>query len=153
MFSNVNTSPVAQGKIVDFIEIGGTGAIGHAFEPRSNAIIDNLFLFYNLLADDDGDGKADLTFVEAAFTAIPFVSWSEVAIGDPLMQIAYGPGGNRWYPLNGDANNDGWVTAADLIIISACLGGRLDTTDAAQFELYNDLNLQTTASLKDLRTV
>lgn len=139
MFSDVNTAPVAQGKLVDFISIGGTAAIGHAFEPRSTAVIDNLYLFYNLLSDDDYDGKADLTFVEAAFTAIPFLSWSEVVIGDPLMQIAYGPGQKAWFPLLGDANNDGRVNFFDMWLIQGRMGGTLNTTDQAAFDLYNDL--------------
>jgi hypothetical protein len=140
MFSDCNTSPVSQGKLVDFIEIGGTGAVGHSFEPLSSAAINNEFLFYNLLADDDGDGKADLTFVEAAFTAIPFLSWSEVVIGDPLMQIAYGPGQKKaWFPLLGDANNDGRVNFFDTWLIQGKMGGTLNTTDQAAFELYNDL--------------
>jgi hypothetical protein len=139
MFSDCNTLPVAQGKIVDFITIGGAGAIGHSFEPLSSATIDNEFLFYNLLADDDGDGKADLSFVEAAFTAIPFLSWSEVVIGDPLMQIAYGPGGKAWQSLLGDANNDGRVNFFDMWLIQSRMGGTLNTTDNTAFEKYNDL--------------
>jgi len=139
MFSDCNTLPVSQGKLVDFIEIGGTGAIGHSFEPLPSAIIDNEYLFYNLLANNDGDGKADLTFAEAVFTAIPFLSWSEVVIGDPLMQIAYGPGGKAWTQLYGDANNDGLVNFFDLWLIRGGMGGTLNTTNETAFERYNDL--------------
>jgi hypothetical protein len=139
MFSDCNTLPVAQGKIIDFITIGGAGAIGHSFEPLSSAAIDNLYLFYNLLADNDGDGKADLTFVEAAFTAIPFLSWSEVVIGDPLMQIAYGPGGPAWTPLLGDANNDGKINIEDMWELKKAFNGDLNSPDPECFELYNDL--------------
>ena len=139
MFSDVSTLPGAQGKLVDFIEIGGAGAIGHSFEPRSTAAIDNLYLFYNLLADSDGDGIADLTFIEAAFTAIPFLSWTEVVIGDPLMQIAYGAGGKTWTPLYGDANNDGRVNFFDLWLIRGRVGGTLNTTNETAFEQYDDL--------------
>jgi len=139
MFSDCSTLPVAQGKLVDFIEIGGAAAIGHSFEPRSTAAIDNLYLFYNLLADSDGDGKADLTFVEAAFTAFPFLSWSEVVIGDPLMQIAYGPGGKAWTPLYGDADNSGRVNFLDIRCIKLRMGGALTNTSQAAFERYNDL--------------
>ena len=139
LFSGVNTVPVAQGKIVDFIEIGGTGAIGHSFEPMSDAIIDNEYLFYNLLADMDDDGRADLTFVEAAFTAIPYLSWSEVVIGDPLMQIAYGPGGKAWRPLYGDVDNDGRVNFADIMFVRMRIGGVLNTTNSVYFEKYDDL--------------
>jgi hypothetical protein len=156
MFSDCNTQPVAQGKLVDFIEIGGTGAIGHSFEPLPTAAIDNLYLFYNLLADDDGDGKADLTFVEAAFTAIPFLSWSEVIIGDPLMQIAYGPGGPAWIPVLGDTNNDGMINIKDVRELKKASepDSDLNSTDPERFERYNDLcdfNQDGKVNIKDVR--
>jgi len=140
MFSGVATQPAAQGKLVDFITIGGSGAIGHAFEPQPDAAIDNEFLFYNLLADQDGDGRADLTFVEAAFTAIPYLSWAEVVIGDPLMRIAYGPGGRAWGRLPGDVNNDGRVNYVDVCFVKARLGGALNASDPVAFGLYDDLS-------------
>ncbi len=156
MFSDCNTQPVSQGKLVDFITIGGAGAIGHSFEPLSTAVIDNLYLSYNLLADNDGDGKADLTFVEAAFTAIPFLSWSEVVIGDPLMQIVYGPGGPAWKPLLGDANLDGLVNFKDVRLLSLALGGQLNSQNPVIFNLYNDLcdfNQDGIINFKDIRTL
>ena len=139
MFSNVATQPVPQGKLIDFIQIGGAAAIGHGFEPQSIAAIDNEFLFYNLLADSDGDGRADLSFVEAAFTSIPFLSWAEVVIGDPLMRIAYGPGGRAWQRLDGDGNNDGRVNFLDLKRVRDRLGAQLNTTNQDDFDLYHDL--------------
>ena len=90
MFCSAATT---QGKIVDFIEMGGTAAVGHAFEPEVGATIQGEFLLANLLRDDDGDGIGDLTLVEAVYTAIPYLSWSEVLIGDPLMRLHAGPGG------------------------------------------------------------
>jgi hypothetical protein len=154
MFSDCNTLPVSQGKLVDFIKIGGTGAIGHSFEPLSIAVIDNEFLFYNLLADNDGDGKADLTFVEAAFTAIPFLSWSEVVIGDPLMRIVYGPGGPAWKPALGDANNDGTINIKDVRELKKALGSDLNSPVPECFELYDDLcdfNQDGSVNIKDVR--
>jgi Dockerin type I domain len=138
MFTNVGPN---QGKIVDFITIGGSGAIGHAFEPIVDAIVDNEFLMYNLLADSDGDFMADLTFVEAAFTAIPYLSWTEVVIGDPLMQICYNGqiDGSAWTKLLGDANFDGKVDVRDLRILKRAFGGNLNSPDPVLFDLYNDL--------------
>jgi hypothetical protein len=156
MFSDCNTLPVSQGKLVDFIEIGGTGAVGHSFEPLPSATINNEFLFYNLLADNDDDGKADLTFVEAAFTAIPFLSWSEVVIGDPLMRIAYGPGGPAWQRRQGDANLDGLVNFKDVRLLNLALGGQLNSPDPAIFGLYNDLcdfNQDGIINFKDVRVL
>ncbi|MCD4830996.1 MAG: hypothetical protein K8R02_04195 [Anaerohalosphaeraceae bacterium] len=138
MFSDVNTLPTAQGKIVDFITIGGTGAIGHAFEPMAGSVPDNLYLHYNLLADEDADGVADLTFVEAAFTAIPFLSWSEVVIGDPLMRIHYGPGGAALMPIPGDIGMDGYVNVKDVRELKKAYGGSLYSTTPYYYERYND---------------
>ncbi len=135
MFRDAETT---QAKIIDFLEIGATGAIGHSFEPYEDAIIDNEFVFYNLFADSDGDGRADMTFAEAAFTGIPYLSWSEVVVGDPLMQIRYGPGQKAWTPLLGDVNRDGRVNLGDVLLVKGSLGGRLNTTSQASFDLYSD---------------
>jgi hypothetical protein len=114
MFSDASS---AQAKIIDFLTIGGCGAIGHAFEPLSDATVDTEFMFYNLLADSDDDGYADMTFVEAAFTGIPYVSWSEVVIGDPLMRIAYGSGGQAQSLIPADLDGDGIpATLSDLAL-------------------------------------
>jgi hypothetical protein len=144
MFADLQTVPVAQGKIIDFIAIGGTCAIGHAFEPISDAAIDNVFLTYNLFSDADGDGTADLTFIEAAFTGIPFLSWAEVAIGDPLMRICYGPGEDAaWTPILGDVNQDGAVNIRDMVYLrnlnlAAGNPGLYDSIPEKR-ELYQDL--------------
>lgn len=115
LFSDAVTT---HAKIVDFITIGGTGAIGHAFEPVSDAIVDNLFFFYNLVADENADGTADLCFAEAAFTGIPYLSWSEVVIGDPLMRLKYGVGQPcAWAPVAGDVNQDGVVNIRDYVYL------------------------------------
>lgn len=156
MFSDVNTAPTKQGKLVDFISIGGTAAIGHSFEPLSTAAIDNEYLFYNLLADDDGDGKADLTLAEAAFTSIPFLSWSEVLIGDPLMRIAYGPGGQAWTPVPGDADNDGVVGLKDVRAVKMAMNCQLNSSDPNIFDLYDDrcdFDQDGLISIRDVQTL
>jgi hypothetical protein len=157
MFSDVNTAPVSQGKLVDFITIGGTAAVGHSFEPQPDAAIDNEFLFYNLLADANGDGRADLTLVEAAFTAIPYLSWSELLIGDPLMRFAFGPGGLAWTsPRQGDANLDGIINFKDVRLLNLALGGQLNSSDPLVFGQYNDLcdfNQDGIINFKDVRSL
>ncbi len=159
MFSGVDTQPVKQGKIIDFIRIGGAGAIGHAFEPQSDAVIDTEFFFYNYLADHDQDGQADLTFVEAAFTGIPYLSWAEVVLGDPLMRPRFNPSAaNRnkhkaWERLEGDVNRDGQVNLADIWWIRNGLGGLLNSADDESFEKYDDrcdLNQDGQVNLYDL---
>lgn len=137
LFSDVSTT---QAKIVDFIKAGGTAAIGHSFEPQADAAIDNQFLYSNLLADRDGDGRADLTFVEAAWSAIPYLSWSEVVIGDPLMRISYGPGQPKsWDCLFGDTNLDKKVGSIDVYIVRYFYGGILNTNEMEWFNRYYDL--------------
>jgi len=120
MFQNPNTF---QGKIVDFIDVGGAGAVGHVFEPIADALFDTEFFFRNFIRDDDGDNVADLSFVEAAFTAMPYVSWAEIVIGDPLMRLRSGPGGRvniqvvngRRFEELGDFDGDGIVGANDAL--------------------------------------
>ncbi len=91
MFTDI--APKSQALLSEFIAMGGSGAIGHAFEPERLATIQGDYLFRNLMRDDDQDGRGDLSFVEAGYSAMPFLSWSEVMIGDPLMRLEQGPGG------------------------------------------------------------
>ncbi len=117
MFCDV---PSNQGKIVDFISMGGTSAIGHAFEPEVGATIQGEFLYPNLLRDADGDGVGDLSLVEAIYSALPYLSWSEVALGDPLMRLRIGPGEVvDLTPRVGDVNDNGVVDWADVVAVLA----------------------------------
>lgn len=108
-------TPTSQAKIAEFIQMGGTAAIGHALEPCQDAIVQVEYLYANLLRDDDGDGVGDLSLVEAAFTAIPYLSWTEVVIGDPLMRLRTGPGGpvSLLNTCPTDINGDGFTGYAD----------------------------------------
>ncbi len=116
MFTNV---PTSQAKIAEFIQMGGTAAIGHAFEPGNDAIEDVEYLYSNLMRDDDGDGVGDLSLVEAAYTALPYLSWAEVIIGDPLMRLRSGPGGlvglTDTCPY--DINGDGAIGYVDRLLV------------------------------------
>ncbi len=118
MFTDVATG---QGKIAEFIEMGGTAAVGHAFEPEVSAIIQAEHLFGNLLRDQDGDGVGDLTLVEAVFSALPYLSWSEVFIGDPLMRLHEGPGGlvESDGHCIADIDGDGWIGFWDYIRLTS----------------------------------
>jgi hypothetical protein len=157
MISDFSTT---QAKIIDFITIGGTAAIGHAFEPVSDAIVDNLQLYFNLFEDADQNNIADLTFVEAAYSAIPYLSWSEVVIGDPLMKIAYnpnapvGPAYENYQCINNSLligntdlfpivpyypQTDGVVDGRDIFIVKMSMGGNLYSEDQAEFNKYLDI--------------
>jgi len=121
-FSDATTS---QAKVADWLTIGGSGAIGYAFEPLSSSAVDVDLLLYNYLRDRDGDGWGDLTFIEAAYTAMPFVSWAGVVVGDPLMRLVRNPGSGPGIGppvVPGDADWDGRVTFADYIIWSRANG-------------------------------
>lgn len=138
MFSDC---PTTQAKIIDYIDIGGSGAIGHSFEPQADAAVDNEFLFFNFLADKDGDSRADLCFVEAAFSGIPYLSWTEVVIGDPLMRIQYNDQAENeaWFPLEGDVDDDGRINYRDLLLIKQHFGGSiLPGASLASIEEYDD---------------
>ncbi|NLX12985.1 MAG: hypothetical protein GXY44_04920, partial [Phycisphaerales bacterium] len=125
MFTDVNTLPSAQGKIVDFIQMGGTAAVGHSFEPVRCAAIQGEFLFRNLLRDDDMDGVGDLTLVEAAFSALPYLSWSEVLIGDPLMRLRHGPGALvNTVECREDVDGNGIIRFSDMVAVQWYLFAR-----------------------------
>lgn len=115
MFLNPSTG---QAKICEFIEMGGTGAVGHSFEPEVGATIQGEFLISNYLRDDDGDGVSDLTMIESIYTAIPFLSWTEVVLGDPLTRVHEGPGAQvKIAPRPGDADRDDYVGFSDILFV------------------------------------
>jgi hypothetical protein len=119
--------PTNQAKIAEFIQMGGSAAIGHAFEPAQDAIVQVEYLFGNLLRDDDGDGVGDMCLAEAAFSAMPYLSWSEVLIGDPLMRYRSGPGGeiNTHDSCPTDLDGDGVTGFGDYLIIYAAFNAKL----------------------------
>jgi len=84
------------GLLADWLAIDGSAGIGHAFEPMGYAVAGNGLLMWNYLKDLDGDGVGDMCFIEAAYSAIPYLSWATVVVGDPLMRIhveeGVGPG-------------------------------------------------------------
>ncbi len=115
MFLNL---PTGQGKISEFIEMGGTGAVGHSFEPEVGATIQGEYLISNYLRDDDGDGVSDLCMIEAMYSAIPYLSWTEVVLGDPLTRVRTGVGGLvKIAPRPGDADRDDYVGFSDILLI------------------------------------
>ena len=68
-----------QGLATQFTEIGGTGTMGHAWEPGGGGIIENQIFFpayqmgYNL--------------VDAFYQGLPHLAWENVLVGDPLVRI------------------------------------------------------------------
>ncbi len=67
-----------QGQVADFIAAGGTFAVGQSWEPFAFSLPDNEVLIENFLFHED------LTWVEAAWASVPWISWQQIVFGDPL---------------------------------------------------------------------
>jgi hypothetical protein len=107
-----------QQQISTYLASGGTFAIGNAQEPFSFTTPDTLPLAANFLL-------GDLTFVEAAWSAISALSWQQVVIGDPLARITRS---------SEDINMDRTVDDQDL----AAWDALDDTKDKARKDLNRD---------------
>ncbi len=88
-----------QAQISDFIQAGGTFAIGNCWEPFTFALPDNEWIIRNFYL-------GNMTWVEAAWSAIPCLSWQTIVVGDPLATV--------WRTCE-DLNGDGKVDLEDLI--------------------------------------
>lgn len=91
-------------QVADFIAAGGTFGMGSVWEPFSFTTPDNEFLFVNFLVN----GR---TWAEAAYSSLPALSWSFIAVGDPLAtaQVVNDPG-----TVMGDLNGDGSANGPDI---------------------------------------
>lgn len=77
VFGDVTTGFSDQSQLSSYIEVGGTFGIGQTWEPFAFSLADNEVLLENFLF-------GGLTWVEAAWTSIPWISWQHVVVGDPL---------------------------------------------------------------------
>lgn len=66
----------SHGMVGDWIRIGGTGGIGHVYEPWSDAVGDERFLYPRQVSKHN--------LAEACYMALRYVSWTETIVGDPL---------------------------------------------------------------------
>lgn len=69
----------AQIQIADFLAAGGTAGIANAWEPFAFSAARNDLLLEGMI-------ERGLTFAEAAWRALPVLSWQQIVIGDPLMR-------------------------------------------------------------------
>ena len=99
-------------QVSDFIAAGGTFGAGYVFEPFTFTIADNEFLFSNMLVHRR-------CWAEAAYSAIPALSWQHVVVGDPLGRIR----------LLGDIDDDGNVDLDDFTSFADCMAGPDATPD------------------------
>ncbi len=104
-----------QEQVADFIGAGGAFAIGNVWEPFSFAVADNEFLLPRLLSSSP---TARFTWAEAAWAAIPQLSWSQIVIGDPLgrFDVVDDPA----IPA-GDLDGDGDIDDADVGLFALLL--------------------------------
>lgn len=104
-----------QGQIGQWLEIGGTAAVGHVEEPAvgTTNVANEDLLFEGML-----EGK---TWVESAWSSIFQTSYVNTVVGDPLMVW------QEWLP--GDATFDGRVSLGDLVLLSGKFGTVGKVTD------------------------
>ena len=69
-----------QGMISDFILKGGSLGVAHVSEPFTFAVADNQIMYVRMIT-------GGVTWAEAAWAAIPILSWQNIVIGDPLATI------------------------------------------------------------------
>lgn len=77
---------------------GGTLAIGNVWEPLAYTVADNRYITQNFFA-------GNLSWAEAAYTALPVLSWQQIVLGDPLARARRD---------RDDVNGDGRVDVDDL---------------------------------------
>jgi hypothetical protein len=115
-----------QAQALDFIALGGSFSVAHVREPFTFAVADAEWLVRNLYLDG-------LTFAEAAYTAIPTLSWQNTPLGDPLARVLLAPSLARL-----DIDMDGRFTVGDL---------------HAQNESLTDADCDGDADLNDLQVI
>lgn len=66
-----------QAQLSNWIRFGGTFGLGHVWEPFASTVGRNRILLENFLVNR-------LSWVEAAWSSIEFLSWQNLVLGDPL---------------------------------------------------------------------
>ncbi len=130
-FGGIGVGPVPQGQLADFLTSGGTFGLGNVWEPFSFTVPDNLAIVRNFYL-------GSLTWGEAAYTAMPMLSWQQVVVGDPLAKVRRvqedvnadqrtdADDLYAWYasPSNPrDLNRDGQINRADVELLMRSVRG------------------------------
>lgn len=89
-----------QGQLSQWIAMGGTFGVGNVWEPFASTVADNEFLLSNFFL-------GGLSWAEAAWSSLPYLSWQQLVIGDPLATVRL---------LSGDADGDHDVDGADFLL-------------------------------------
>jgi hypothetical protein len=89
-----------QGQLSQWIAMGGTFGVGEVWEPFASTVADNEFLLSNFFL-------GGMSWAEAAWSSLPYLSWQQLVIGDPLATVRL---------LSGDADGDHDVDGADFLL-------------------------------------
>ena len=122
---------------MDFLAEGGTFGAGFVWEPFSFALPGNEFLFVNFFVNR-------MTFAEAVYTSIPFLSWQTVAIGDPLAVVEQ--------IIVCDFDEDSDCDANDFLTFSNCFNGALNPPAPACADSRTDIDLDGDVDSNDFLT-
>jgi hypothetical protein len=119
---------IPQQQLSDVIAAGATFGVGNVWEPFSLAVARNQALARNFLL-------GGMTWAEAAYSAVPVLSWQTVVLGDPLARVTrvqedtFADGRvdindlYAWYTLPRDINRDGSPTPADAQLLESAIRG------------------------------
>ncbi len=75
----IEASRSSHGMVGDWIRIGGTGGIGHVYEPWSDGVANERLLYPAQIAKNN--------LAEACWISLRYLSWTETIPGDPLCII------------------------------------------------------------------
>ena len=125
-----------QGQIAEWLQIGGTAAVGHVEEPgASSSTVNNEDKLFRMLL-------AGYTFAEAAWSGNAQLSFVNTVIGDPLMTWQQQPEADGGLvavkiaslPTGGTLRNDGVAVSVGQLISAADISsGKLVFTPNANF--------------------
>lgn len=119
---------LGQEQAADFIEAGGTFAICNTWEPFGNFTADADLVIRSFYL-------GNMTWVEAAYTAMPCLSWMQMVVGDPLSRPIRscedidGDGDvdlddlYAWHANRTDLNRSGTIDAVDLELLQNTVRG------------------------------
>lgn len=92
-FETLDPHDSQQAQVADWIHVGGTLGFGHVFEPLTFTVADNAILYERLFT-------RGWTFIEAAYAALPVLSWQNVVVGDPLTTFVYQSPITDWHVVS-----------------------------------------------------
>ena len=117
-----------QEQAADFLAAGGTFAIGHTWEPFANFTADVELVIRSFYL-------GNMSWAEAAYSAIPCLSWQIMVLGDPLAMprrsVEDINNDNKvdiddlyaWSANPTDLNRSGAADAVDLALLEAAIRG------------------------------